>query len=173
MHEHEKANNLPFTDDIEIEEYVCKEAAEQGLKVCHTETNGFIGSIQRAARTITERIGINVAAANQGANTLIGWLRAFGYSSKEEANKRASICATCPNNTNLTCSTCAAGGLMMRLMGIKRGRVTPFDNELKHCKICGCSVLVKVWVPLNVILSNTPPEQLAQFPAHCWIKSNE
>ena len=173
VHEHELANNLILTDPIEIEESVCKDAAALGLNVCHTETDGVIGSIQKFVRSVKESVGVNIQAANQGANTLISWIKAHGYASQEEANKRAAVCASCPLNTDVTCKTCAAGGLAMRLLNVKRGRRTVHDNVLKHCKVCGCSVLVKVWVPKQVILDNTPAEQMAEFPAHCWIKSNE
>lgn len=94
--------------------------------------------------------------------------------SQDEANRRASICSTCPFNVTFT-KPCAGmcpeiAGLVQAVTGIHR--TTSYDDELKSCAICGCYTKVSVWVPLDIqrgVLSDDQKKTFDQIP-FCWKK---
>jgi len=81
---------------------------------------------------------------------------------QEEANRRAAICATCPENVTLDgCAGCHGfAGLLARVKG---NLGTDRDAQLNSCKICKCALQLKVHVPLSSI-SNIGLE----YPSFCW-----
>lgn len=45
------------------------------------------------------------------------------------------------------------------------------EDEMMMCRACGCCARLKVWVPLEVIVSKTTPEMMKKFVSDCWIKT--
>jgi hypothetical protein len=43
------------------------------------------------------------------------------------------------------------------------------EDKLFTCDICTCHLPLKVWVPMDVIMRRTEPEQLKIFPPWCWM----
>ena len=89
------------------------------------------------------------------------------FVSPEEASRRASICAQCPENIPATgCGGCAnIAGMVTKVIGNRR---TPDDEKLQNCGVCGCSNQAQVHVPLEVLAKGVTPDM--EFPTHCWKK---
>lgn len=82
---------------------------------------------------------------------------------KEEAERRAHICASCPLNYPITgCTRCRnLPALLFQVIG-KRG--TSSDSKLGGCGVCGCSLAASVHVPLQ----SFPIEPKYNYPDWCW-----
>ncbi len=96
------------------------------------------------------------------------WMKSgFKFIEQPEANRRAGICASCPQNVDIQgCSTCAhIGPLLTQTIG---RRTTTYDSGLKGCEVCGCSNKAQIWVPLKILKENMKSPQLDLYPNHCW-----
>lgn len=72
------------------------------------------------------------------------------FVSPEEAERRASICRSCPENRPITgCFGC--GGFAAEVSAWMGGLKTLKDEHLHTCFVCGCFLRSKVWMPLDVI----------------------
>ncbi len=94
---------------------------------------------------------------------------------RDEAERRAAICAVCPvNNTNLTFKqrfvAHVAQGLT-ELLGIMHDLdlKTSRDKELGTCDACDCPMFAKVHVAMPTILAHMKPAQHADLHSSCWI----
>jgi len=83
--------------------------------------------------------------------------------SRDEAERRAAICAGCPKNKAVHgCWGCA--GLLKQVVSFLQGKAgTTMDNALESCSVCKCVLRAKVWLPMDAI-DNTGLE----YPEHCW-----
>jgi hypothetical protein len=114
--------------------------------------------------------GIHWREVARFLHTLAAWVKAgFEKVPQEEAERRASICATCPLNVGLAgCAVCRTA--------LKAGRdvlmqaSTAQDSRLQACGVCGCDLKTSVHVPLSVLLSDR--EGLV-YPDWCWKKRGE
>ncbi len=93
---------------------------------------------------------------------------------QEVAEKRAGTCVGCQFNKEpsmLQSIEGAAGTLLHSILEAKNqmSLKTASDDQLKTCSICSCRCSVKVWVPIDEIWSNTPPEMIEKFDSGCWI----
>lgn len=79
------------------------------------------------------------------------------------ANRRATICASCPHNTSLPegCGSCRAALVAMRVEVLGRGRAQ--DGRVHGCAILGEDIPTSVHVDHDVV--DNP-----QLPDHCWRK---
>lgn len=99
--------------------------------------------------------------------------RAFSFSPASflapllEAEKRASVCSTCPLNDRTRCTVC--GGLLSLVRKLVGSRETTYDPVLGTCNLCGCLLRVKVHVSSEALKAATkkPPEEL--IPDFCWL----
>lgn len=79
--------------------------------------------------------------------------------SQEEAERRAKICITCPFNVVVQgCWGCS--NILKKVVELVGNKQTSLDSALESCKVCGCVLRAKVWLPLT-------PDGL-EYPAHCW-----
>jgi hypothetical protein len=89
--------------------------------------------------------------------------------SREEAERRAGVCAQCPFNINIgNCWGCGELGRIFR--SIQGGLSTSKDARLQSCDRCGCALKTKVWITDDA-LSKVEGEQgigVAEFPEWCW-----
>ena len=81
---------------------------------------------------------------------------------QEEADRRAVICSTCPLNVTVKgCWGCA--GLMKKVVELVGNKQTSRDSALESCKVCGCVLRAKVWLPLDAEVNAK-----LEYPPHCW-----
>lgn len=91
------------------------------------------------------------------------------------AEERAAICVGCDFNQPGGVIE-EAGGEALRLLLEAKSELkleTSHDDKLKTCSLCSCRLTLKTHVPMDYILSKTPPEQMAAFPVFCWIKRRD
>jgi hypothetical protein len=89
----------------------------------------------------------------------------------EEAERRASICVSCPKNVPLKgiCGVCA--GLMTWSVKLAGGLKTSHDENLFACGVCGCSNRLSVFAPIEILKDDRfVPEA---FPLRCWKRPTE
>lgn len=92
----------------------------------------------------------------------------------ELAEKRATVCAVCPQNGDpnlLERLTGKAAEELRQLIEVKQGMElkTSQDDKLETCKPCGCYLKLKVWAQLDHVLKHTAPELMAKLDPFCWI----
>jgi len=94
--------------------------------------------------------------------TAYKWLHSGGtFVPIDEAERRASICATCPENANVRgCSWCRHTLNAMNKHFARQ--TTSKDGLLRACAVCGCELKVAVHIPVG------DPEPGLAYPPHCW-----
>lgn len=94
---------------------------------------------------------------------------------KNEADRRASICAGCHNNKPSTelkgCSGCKAAILFPFRKAIIGSRSTMHEQKLTTCQICGCDLKIKVWMPFESLGYDEHDHNA--YPSFCWLKEME
>jgi hypothetical protein len=126
----------------------------------------------------------NAAVGNKPnflANTSAGiklWLEFFGSGkpeTKEVAEKRASVCVTCPQNVKgniLERFNAAAGREILAIFNALNDLDlhTSQDKELYVCHLCSCPLRSKVFAPLEMVKKHMVKETMDSLPDFCWIK---
>jgi len=84
------------------------------------------------------------------------------FANREEAQRRADICAACPLNKSLTQCSCSAFYKIIEKMIPAERR----DKRISVCASCGCSLQAKVNMEDSVIQASTP--DASNFPEWCW-----
>lgn len=91
------------------------------------------------------------------------WIASGGkFVDYQEAERRASICLTCPRNKSVTgCWGCH--GILNWLTENLGDRRTSKDADLHGCELCLCALRAKVHIPLGVL-----DNEGVDFPEWCW-----
>ncbi len=91
------------------------------------------------------------------------------------AEKRATVCVSCPKNKPSGIMAEVVGEGLRLLMESRADHklVTSQDSKLERCEVCDCRLVFKTHVQMDYILSKTTPEQMASFPDFCWIKRRD
>lgn len=120
--------------------------------------------------------------AAQGTAVGLEWLGQGAVPvSQELADKRAATCVVCPKHGEGAWYVTAPAELIRKaieawksLTGSDFQFQTAQGDNLKSCGVCHCLMRLKCFVPLEHILSKTPPEIMAEFPpTNCWIKRHD
>lgn len=135
---------------------------------------------------LTQRLRSVVAgAANtisqlaQGGGILVGWVRAGGIPVEHDlAEKRASICVACPNNSKSPLTDWFTVPLSQKIAKELEERkdlnlTTSQDANLHTCSACLCPLPLKLHLPLDHILKDMKPEMKAKLHESCWILAKE
>lgn len=89
----------------------------------------------------------------------------------EQAQARADICRTCPQNYRglwlWSTATALAIAHQMRELD-KLDRHVKGEAELNVCEPCGCQLKLKVHVPFHHLYRHTNDETFAKYPDFCW-----
>lgn len=112
-----------------------------------------------------------------GAVASLDWLASGAEAVPTElAEIRASICASCPLNTKgdwtsfftVPVSSAIRGALnALRAWHLN----TTKDSELGVCDACSCPLRLKVWFPIEKIMSKIPQASKDALTPQCWIRS--
>lgn len=141
---------------------------------------GAPGFFQFPIRQSAQNVVAGARRTVAGVKTLISWIGSSGKTvPKEQAEKRAAVCASCPLNKQgdwKTAFTEEAAREILAVVGIMNDLKlsTSHDAKLGLCSACGCVNKTKVWVPLAHILKEMSPEikkQLNPDSPKCWILS--
>ena len=128
---------------------------------------------------LIRRLSRNVANAAAKVKTALEIYREmFGTEGKtvpkEEAERRAGICAVCPQNdksSGLKNYFLKEGfGEITSLIGMLKDMDvrTSLDAELGVCRVCSCPMVVKVHAPGSA-LKKMPASEVAALHESCWI----
>lgn len=152
---HREGNGLTVGDpEQDIHEWLCAMHPE----ICRRETAiiekpgiGF-SDVQAFVATVTELI------KRKGDRSFVG---------KDEAERRASVCITCPHNKSLPgCGPCKGIASLVTL-----NRETSKDDSLKQCAICGCFLATKVHLDRDLIRETQAKDYV--FPDWCWLSKEK
>ena len=125
------------------------------------------------------RAGVAVAVGETAKVGVALFRDVFGPSLKtvpsETSDKRAKICASCPQNQSGNPLLHMAGSGLKMLLDAKADMklVTPYDDALHDCHACSCNLKLKVHVALDYILEKTTPEIMARLDKACWILNRD
>lgn len=110
------------------------------------------------------------------SNRVSGWIGQFFTTSrndagvaKEEAERRAAVCASCPQNKDFTkggCGPCIDGIRRLAFVWL-RNRKTAHDEKLGACNILNHPNTVAVQANT---LPEVTPAQREKLPDNCWRK---
>ena len=159
---HRQANGYPLDIDYEtdIETQLCLQLSKHDCKEVGIEVKprqlGFADVMR-----FTKILGESVLKGNPRVD-------------KEEANRRALICAGC--NANVKAHGCAGcnskrvAGLITTLTGTDE---TDHDDKLESCTFCGCLNKAQVWFPLSILQNHIKANINKALPEHCWKKRHD
>lgn len=125
---------------------------------------------QLGPKSITAHVAEAVQNDALGAKIIANW---FGSGmnpvSPATAERRASICQTCPMNTGEHRPVTGKIAEVVRWVAEFRNkvnlRVKDEERFLGTCSVCGCHLPTKVWVPITTIQE----DQEHIYPSECWI----
>jgi hypothetical protein len=172
VEQYRRANGLPVPANIRrlVEEQICKAMTpqEQGnrCEYLNDEDTKNPPALRNWLRGPRDLLNFAKAAA-----VVVGEL-AVGSSvcvSKEEATRRAEVCAQCPFNIELgNCWGCGELGKLFR--SIQGGLSLPLDARLHSCDRCGCNLRTKVWVTEAALDQIEQAQELQRgvYPEWCW-----
>lgn len=80
--------------------------------------------------------------------------------SKEESERRAEICQSCPFNRATGCSCSTLHAIVDSLVPKSRR-----EKGIAVCTVCGCSLKAKILLPKQVVDESN---SVKQFPSWCW-----
>lgn len=113
-----------------------------------------------------------------GAKSLAEMFGPQGPVGRDQAERRAAVCAVCPVNEKgdwtrfFTVPASAAIRVMLGL--IKDAKLeTSRDAELMICTACGCPCKTKVWARLDHILPHMGKESRDALHSACWIRTEQ
>jgi hypothetical protein len=160
-------HNLPIPNDDMIQEYICQRLGRDALDWCVDEAGQ-----QQHAYTGNGGCRLTLSQVISATGTIAQWM-AKGMKRVEgfEAERRATICSSCPENQEIKgCTGCAMPALKEMINRVVSGGSTTKDGALQGCCQCGCSLKALVWMPLEQLHSHLNESDNARLPDHCWKK---
>lgn len=158
-----KANNLPIPANLreQVEEQVCQHVPPEWCEGRDPK--------KHPVEPLT------FEQALSGTAVMIDWmLHGAKIIEQKEADERSKICAHCHFNSGISgCSNCSMGRVRELVAKIVGNKVTVGDGRIQACKICGCALKAKVWIPLDILQKHMSAEQNDQFPEWCWCKKTQ
>lgn len=116
-------------------------------------------NVGRCVPKIVER---GILAYVKGGISLLKNMVYNSYVSKEEAERRAGICSTCPHNVKGN-----EGWADLVAYHSIGDRTTPYDSKLGMCELCSCPLRAKVHLGGDLGINM---ETLRLLPDFCWQK---
>jgi hypothetical protein len=127
-----------------------------------------VGAAAVGAKTTT------LEKAKAGVGLIIEWLGdGLTPVDTKTANDRALICSACEFNREPSGLQAAyekvADGLKLLMNSKEEMKLaTNYDDQLKTCQQCDCSLKLKVWAPMDHVKNHTSEKVMASLPVFCW-----
>jgi hypothetical protein len=150
---HRRNNNYSLMTDAEIEDRICQ----------HLTPASQAEFCAEGARIPASVPWTDVADFLRTAGKwLVGGLKKVPQA---EAERRASICATCPYNRGLAggCAACQKAVNLIREEVLHNS--TAYDGNLQACAICHCDNRATVHIPISTL--ETVPHNFS-IASWCW-----
>lgn len=132
-----------------------------------------------AGASVVAAAGKYIKHTTAGIGLYLEWFGQGGPVAAEQAERRAAICLTCPqNNTKLSIAqhfNQIVASNLMKVMGMLNDMSLHTSNEdkLGVCVACSCPVGAKSFSPIGIILNHIRPESKAALDARCWLLEEE
>ena len=157
---HLSANSVTITDEmlLEIEDGACRETPAAGRWCGPRPPKPVEGALPHLTLAHLERF----------LKTIWHALLTRNFVGREEAERRAEICRTCPLITGGLggCSGCY--DLLKKAQSIVEKNPIVMDPDAEVCGACGCYVPVLVHLP-NSTLDRAVGEKMPKYQqGHCW-----
>jgi hypothetical protein len=163
---HYRANGYALPDDLfgKVEAFICNEVPEYCGGEARAENQKPL-----TASTLAHTFHTVV----KGTQVLISWVRGGAERVPvEQAEARASVCGSCPENVApLGCSNCNLGTLRDLAKKIVGSRTLNTPVKLESCRVCACTLEAKVWLPHAILWKHAADDEKSRLPAHCWMKT--
>lgn len=161
IRDHYKANSLLVPLDLE---------AQVEDQLCSVLPPGWCNQ-NDPTKAHFHPAGLTMANFLTGTKTIVSWfLGGKRKASKEEIEERTRICSGCFWNQNPEgCTGCSMGAIHEVVNSVVAERY-PGDQFLKACMLCGCSLVLKTRVPLDILQKHTSAEVNERLPEYCWLK---
>lgn len=110
-----------------------------------------------------------------GAAIIKSMFGSDGPCERDEAERRAAICADCKFNEKgdfLSLFTAPAAAVIRNALGVVHDMklITSKDNDLQFCSLCLCPLKTKVHARIEHIHKHLPSETRETLPDWCWSK---
>jgi len=166
-----------WTDDQrEVERYVDESNAQRCL------ANGWLNFVEISDVPILpphlepgQKKTSGIRSVAEGLKVITEWLGSGKKPvSRDLAEKRAAICATCPSNNGgdwKAYFTQPVANQIRFLLGVKHDLAlsTAVDDRLTVCSACDCTLALKIWAPLDIIVAHTSENVWNKFDSRCWL----
>ena len=157
VRKHREANELPIDPGLEreVEDFMCAEMPD-GCREVESQP----------------AVSINIGTAFEFTKILAEtFFRGNERVEQAEADRRAKICAHCPDNIEATgCRPCKALNIEKFVLKLTGNKSTRADAKLDSCRHCGCFNKVQVWFPLDILQKNQREVVRDALPSNCWKK---
>lgn len=178
--DYRKGNGIaPFDADSvadELEAQTCQRLGGDPQWCVTEKKTSLLDRIKVLPAHVRSRVQLagNVA---RGALILADWV---GEDAKpvevKIAQARADVCIGCPQNQAshgvMRLTDAIAEAIMeQRRTKLEMGLKVQGEELLHTCAQCSCHLPLKVWVPMKTILGRTSEKLVAEFPDHCWMKT--
>lgn len=115
--------------------------------------------------TFTKLMAQKVAAGLRGRREMF-------HVEQSEAERRAAICAVCPENMPGVCTTCdGLKDAAAKYLVDPEKRRTSYDTELRACTKCGCLLAYKVHISLDAL--RKAEGDGVEYPPQCWMRETK
>ena len=153
VHKHLKANDIPLPVDLErsMNEHACAQFPENCQEL-DPDAERKVSLWMLAKKFFTAVISAAVD----------------GLVPQEEAERRALICSTCPNNQPMEariCEGCWSANFVREAAEKLSTRHTSLDNKLDTCSLCQCRNRLKVHVKREAMADKS-----IDWPSWCWMR---
>lgn len=140
---------------------------------------GNVGAVVAGVKRVVTGIIAGVKQVVVGIDVLLDWLGEGGEPvASELAERRASVCADCPQNKGGPLEYFfqrTASELIRKQLELRSAMKlsTPSDEKLNVCVACGCPLKLKTWVLLEPILRRLTLEARGKLDERCWITAEQ
>lgn len=127
------------------------------------------------ARKPAAAVAGNIKRVAAGIGVLYDWLGSGATPvSKDEAERRAAICVSCPKNDGGDWKAYFTESIAEKIrqqLSIKHDLKleTSQDDKLTVCSGCDCPLHLKVWTPMQHVLAHTSDEIKQRLDPRCWV----
>lgn len=164
---HRISHGIPVGNvEADVENFICVKNNEQWPGLC-LEDEGYSDAPIKSKYTVADVRAFGESVAHT--------LKSGGVVSKEEANRRASICLGCKLNVKVEgCTSCSKiASFIYGILGARADDLA-YKERLLQCGNCGCALAAKVWISKQELKSNQQIEgKLDSYPKWCWMKESQ
>jgi hypothetical protein len=160
----------------EVDAYNAAVAKANGWTDFYAEDDAPVPFPSRPYSPVVVGVADHIKKSAIGIKAMADWLGdGLKPTDRITAENRAIVCAHCEFNQDPDWfqKLDQVGADIMRGLIEAKNKMelaTTQDAKLNVCRLCDCTLRLKVWVEKEIAQRNTPPDIRAKLPAWCWIK---